>query len=341
GGYWVYRYAQRRVKEKQEKEATECLAHARRQHHFDSNQRTCNLTVLSMLPNLRDALMTIFDTESITEKLKTSPPSKVELWEELKIKSFSRIVCVIYGCSIMALLLRVQLNVIGGYIFLDSAQSQNGKRRELSIPKDVQERYLADIKYFMGQGLEELCAFVEGAVEKELKSVPLKEKLTLNNIQARLNDVRERIETSPEISSLSSPTTVLCPYMMPKEDNSSLENLSNGEKIYQKLTQETRDLIESSDFHDVLKTCLDRGYSKLVDSFGEHYRQIATGDTIQSFHETSIPMAKLVPVASGLVHKLCSDAPNPLIQELLLLESTKTLAANIYEAFSQQEITDT
>ena len=33
-----------------------------------------------------------------------------------------------------------------------------------------------------------------------------------------------------------------------------------------------------------------------------------------SFHETTIPMAKLVPVISDLLYKLCSDAPNPLIQ---------------------------
>lgn len=93
-----------------------------------------------------------------------------------------------------------------------------------------------------------------------------------------------------------------------------------------------------------------------------------------------IPMAKLIPVFNGSLYKLCSDAPNPLLQvrlimislssmqtlipipkhlefmqsvqllvfsfrhlktnffvlqELLLLESAKTLAANVYEAFSQ------
>ena len=40
---------------------------------------------------------------------------------------FSRTVSIVYSCSIMALLLRVQLNVVGGYMFIDSLHQQSGK----------------------------------------------------------------------------------------------------------------------------------------------------------------------------------------------------------------------
>ncbi|XP_060077481.1 peroxisomal biogenesis factor 3-like [Ylistrum balloti] len=339
GGVYLYRYAQRKFKEIQEKEAAECLKHARQQHHFDSNQRTCNMTVISMLPTLREALIKKFDTDAVKESLKTCPENKLELWEELKVISLARIICVLYGCSILCLVLRVQLNIVGGYMFLDSMFNRNGMTQNMAVvPKELQERYLSLIRHFMDHGLLELCDLIHGAVEKEVWSVSLKERLCFHNLKAITGQIRERIESSPEISDLQSPTLMLCSYMLPSEGHTStVSNTENAEeRMYHQLVQETRDVLESPDFHAVLHTCLDRGFAKLLDSLADHYRQTAS-DQHQNLHEVGIPMAKLIPVISGLLFKLCSDTPNPLIQELLLLDQAKTLAANIYEAFSQQE----
>ncbi|OWF49669.1 peroxisomal biogenesis factor 3-like [Mizuhopecten yessoensis] len=337
GGVYLYKYAQRRFKDIQEKEAAECLKHARQQHHFDSNQRTCNMTVISMLPTLREALIKKFDTDAVKESLKNSPENKLELWEKLKVMSLTRIICVLYGCSILCLVLRVQLNIVGGYMFLDSMFNRNGMTQNMAVvPKELQERYLSLIRHFMDYGLFQLCDVIHEAVEKEIKSVSLKERLSFHNLKAISDQIRERIESSPEISDLQSPTLMLCTYMLPSESHTSMETENAQEKMYQQLVQETRDVLESPDFHAVLHTCLNRGFAKLLDSMADHYREAAT-DQQQNLHEVGIPMAKLVPVMSGLMFKLCSDTPNPLIQELLLLDQTKTLAANIYEAFSQQE----
>lgn len=42
------------------------------------------------------------------------------------ISGFARAVTVVYGCSLMPLFLRVQLNIIGGYMYLDNLFNQNG-----------------------------------------------------------------------------------------------------------------------------------------------------------------------------------------------------------------------
>lgn len=44
GVYFLGKYAQKKIREIQEKEATEYIAQARRQFHFESNLRTCNMT---------------------------------------------------------------------------------------------------------------------------------------------------------------------------------------------------------------------------------------------------------------------------------------------------------
>ncbi|XP_062589763.1 serine/threonine-protein kinase RIO1-like [Saccostrea cucullata] len=320
----------------------------RRQHHFDSNQRTCNMTVLSMVPNLREILQQMFDTESITESLKSNPSNKLELWEELKILSMTRMVCVIYACSMMSLIVRIQLNVIGGYIYLQNNNTSNqDKERPESLPghpstpvlpKSVQEKYLSEIKYLMDNGICQLGELIKSAVKKEISSISLKERLSHQNVESCLQHIRERLETSPEISNLSSPTIQLCPYMFPPETPTEIQG--TDDEIHKHLMQETRDILESADFHTVLKTCLDRGFHKLLDLLAESYKTSLQSSDLNNSQSTDylhggIPMAKLIPIFNGSLYKLCSDAPNPLMQELLLLESAKTLAANVYEAFSQ------
>lgn len=94
GVYFLGKYAQKKLRELQESEAAEYLAQARRQIHFESNQRTCNMTgergrgrghpphptpsdrcvrvaVLSMLPALKEAVTAQLDSESLTALLKT------------------------------------------------------------------------------------------------------------------------------------------------------------------------------------------------------------------------------------------------------------------------------
>lgn len=42
--YILGKYGQKKIREIQEREAAEYIAQARRQYHFESNQRTCNMT---------------------------------------------------------------------------------------------------------------------------------------------------------------------------------------------------------------------------------------------------------------------------------------------------------
>ncbi|XP_045160038.2 peroxisomal biogenesis factor 3-like [Mercenaria mercenaria] len=337
GGRYFYHYVARKLRDFQDKEAAECLEHARRQHHFDNNQRTCNMTVLSMLPTLRERLVTLLNTEEITEKLKSSPTDKVQLWEDLKLLSLTRVIVVVYACTMMCMMLRVQLNIIGGYMFVDNVRQHKGMSANTAIavtPTPVQERYLALIREFFDKGVENLVAKVKDAVYKETTSLTLKEKLSLHNLEAIIKHIRERIENGREVSIKEIPTMPLCDFLICRKTSSQDDVPSDD--LYLQLLQETQDILESHDFHTVFSTGLDRGFAKLVDYLAEFYQPLQKNETSRvELHDISVPLAKLIPFLSGLLYKLGSDAPNPLVQELLLLEQTKTLAANIYEAFSQ------
>ncbi|XP_021511860.1 peroxisomal biogenesis factor 3 isoform X2 [Meriones unguiculatus] len=329
GVYILGKYGQKKIREIQEKEAAEYIAQARRQYHFESNQRTCNMTVLSMLPTLREALMQQLNSESLTALLKNRPSNKLEIWEDLKIISFTRSIVAVYSTCMLVVLLRVQLNIIGGYIYLDNATvGKNGTT--VLAPPDVQQQYLSSIQHLLGDGLTELVTVIKHAVQRILGSISLKQSLSLLDLEQKLKEIRILVEqhrssswTNKDVSKSS-----LCQYMMPDEETplaAQAYGLSPRDITTIKLLNETRDMLE-------------RGFSRLLDNMAEFFRpteqDLQHGNSINSLSSVSLPLAKIIPIVNGQIHSVCSETPSHFVQDLLMMEQVKDFAANVYEAFS-------
>ncbi|BFY99249.1 hypothetical protein BsWGS_02290 [Bradybaena similaris] len=339
GGSWMlYKFIWRKIQQIREEEDRQYINFVKRQHHFESNQRTCNMTVLAMIPNLRNTLVKTLDTDNIKELLKMNPPDKLDLWEELKIMSLTRSLAAVYGTCMLSVMLRVQLNIVGGYFYLDSIHPQNGLKMEAgsksTIPQKVQERYLSLVKQFIDQGLVDFIHFLRLAVTKEIGCLSLKELISLDNLTSILDHIRERVECG-----VDKPTQSLYPYLLTSEQVPDISSVPSPEDaLLEKLVSETRDILESTDFHTVLRESIDRGYHCVLDTVADHYKeQLSPEDSNSRIHNVSIAVAKLIPVINSIMMKVCGDAPNQFVQELLLMEELKQLAANVYEAFSQDQ----
>jgi len=126
GAILLSRYTHKKLREWQERETKEFLERTRRQHHFESTERTCNQTILSLTPTIREAIVKILDTEKLVIRLRSDPPDKLSLWEELKILAFTRASVLVYAGAMLVVALRIQLNLIGGYMYQDSAGEAEG-----------------------------------------------------------------------------------------------------------------------------------------------------------------------------------------------------------------------
>ncbi|XP_004084984.1 peroxisomal biogenesis factor 3 isoform X1 [Oryzias latipes] len=331
GVYLLGKYAQKKLKEVQEKEAAEYIAQARRQFHFESNQRTCNMTVLSMLPPLREAIMTHLDSESLTTLLKTKPANKLEIWEDLKIISFTRTIVAVYSSCMLVVLLRVQLNIIGGYLYLDNSAGRSPTTP--LAPPDVQQQYLSSIQHLLGDGLMELISVVKRAVHSSLGGVSLKQTLSLLDVEQQLSWIRAEVEGASRHP--------LSWYLL-SDDESALADqacgLTENDVMTIRLLNETRDMLDSPDFSAVLAACLNRAFSRLLDNLAEFFRPPLGGSAPSSAPDSlsvvSLPLAKIVPIVNGQINSICSDAPSPFVQELLMSDHMKKFAANVYETFS-------
>src|SRR5687768_4602386 len=119
------RYATNRLLQYHEAQAQELWHKMKKLQHFESTEETFIATYISLLPKLKENILQNLDAENCKALLKNkSISNKLEVWEELKIIAFSRIIVTIYSTSILNVLLRIQLNVIGGYLFLESGQNR-------------------------------------------------------------------------------------------------------------------------------------------------------------------------------------------------------------------------
>jgi peroxin-3 len=172
GAYALGKLAQWKVGDWYETQQVEFLAQSKKQLHFDGNQKTCNTTFYSLLPSLQDAIFELVDSEAITEKLKNKPSDKLLLWEQLKILSFTRTVTAIYASSLLAVFLRVQLNLLGGYMYLDVEGVANEttaatpeEHRSVYMSDPTQKKYLGIVRYFLETGVKDLVDVVQHVVE--------------------------------------------------------------------------------------------------------------------------------------------------------------------------------
>ena len=154
GGVFLKRFAEQKFLQWQEKEMNQLMERSRKQQHFESTERTCNLTITSVTPQLQTTLSKTLDSDSITLLLKNKAPNKKDLWEQLKIIAFSRIVSYIYSHTMLVILLRTQVNILGAYLY---RANQNPSDVELELDPDVQNQFLSASSFSLSSGTEEFC----------------------------------------------------------------------------------------------------------------------------------------------------------------------------------------
>lgn len=202
GTLFLMKYAQARLREWHEKEAIEFMERNRKQTHFENINRTCNQTVVSLSSSLLEIVYQIIDTDDTIDKLKLSPDNKLEMWGQLKNQVFTKAGCIIYSLVILVITLKLQLNIVGSYLYKDPN----------SVPADVQEKYLSLCKAFLSSGVAKIADVVKVEVDKLLQNVDLKKQMKLSDLEAIFWSLQSSIDASD-----NNPVSQLRKYIFPDD----------------------------------------------------------------------------------------------------------------------------
>lgn len=347
GTTFALQYAQRKLREFQESQAREFLERQRRTQHFELTERTCNQAIMGIATPLCDELLRSLDTEPTVQQLRLRPDNKQLLWHELKVLAFTRLATLVYACSILVVSLRIQVNILGGYLYRESMTVAGKSSVNVPLSAHLQQTYLSLNQYFIDVGVSRMAALIEQKVRSILGDYDLRQELSLADVEQVFWSI-QRAVNSDETDPSGNMARFVLPPALPGD---GVELGGEDGEMMSRMFAETLDMLEAEDAVSLNTYNVTRGFSIVMDNIAEFYyepKQKKNGltDVLQAatpmtnggssvvditevcaasstpitkadlnlatnINHVRVPMAKLIPIINGLASKAFSTVVKP------------------------------
>ncbi|PPS19450.1 hypothetical protein GOBAR_AA01129 [Gossypium barbadense] len=292
---------------------------AQMQLHFENIQRIADTTTLPhAMPYLSCRIAEDLNLSHLMERLvkgKDQPNSlssseKLELWDRLKILSFTRMVVSIWAVTILSLYIRVQVNILGRHLYIDTARGLGSsyllEEADL-IDRDDQQKFLASADFLANHGLPKLISSMQTAATEVLKAKQLRDFFNTAILHETIMQILD------VFLSMGSPHHwVDC--LMPEDPRLyKLAKTSSDETNppeftkFDQLMVETRGVLSSAEFSNVVELSLKAVAKALVEEKGF---QSGGGNLTNG-----MPLARLLPRIAQICPTLVEEpSKNQFIQ---------------------------
>ncbi|KAF3342022.1 peroxisome biogenesis protein 3-1-like isoform X1 [Carex littledalei] len=291
---------------------------------FDNIQRISDtITLPYAMHFLRDRVSEKLDLTYFMEKLmQTKGESsfqahreRFELWEKVKVLSFTRAATSLWTMTMLTLYARVQVNILGRHLYFEMTRSDGSQllgEESDALSKIEKQEYLATADFLSTYGLNSLIMNMRNAVSQVMKTKQLNSQFSMETVQETMMEILDLFmgvesdlvlinwvdyilpETAAQYREMMSAANA--------DDSSSL--LMDFTKLEQ-LISETREVLSSSDFSTVVEISLRKGVDLLVEEM-----KVAQGSE-------AIPLAKLLPRVAQLSTPLLEEPTNNKFIQLL------------------------
>ncbi|ODH51588.1 hypothetical protein GX48_02257 [Paracoccidioides brasiliensis] len=230
--------------------------------------------------------------ESASGTNSPKPKGRTQLWNDLKINSLTRSLTLIYTLSLLTLLTRIQLNLLGRRNYLSSVVSlasspqgqstinledhdDDGIGHAFGNDFETNRRYLTFSWWLLHRGWQQLMDKVKESVEEVFGPVNPREDMTQEKLSELTLAVRKKVEGATEEERRS---TSWLPYLLPSRDQEDYVLKESGvlsasetsppqsPSSLRHLLDETSDLIESPQFSQILTLLNNEAFSTLIDT---------------------------------------------------------------------------
>ncbi|KAF2651138.1 Peroxin-3 [Lophiostoma macrostomum CBS 122681] len=288
--------------------------------------------------------------------------SKAQLWNEMKISSISRAFTLLYTLSLLTLLTRIQLNLLGRRNYLASVVSLASpptQQSTISLENhdddnfehaygndfETNRRYLSFSWWLLHRGCLNLMHKVTIAVREVFGTLNPREEITLEKLSELTLEVRKKVEGATEEERR---TCKWLPYLLPSQDEEAYVLQESGmtdssaaaSSSLRRLIDETSDLIDSPSFTHVLTHILDAAFSHLVDTKIAQlsYKIPPTSASTARVQEIVNPADAKAKVANSLAvfcrqaHAIGTGANNEYLTAIESVRDLEAFAAVVYSS---------
>ena len=328
GGYLLYRRIKNQLINMSQQMQHSNLENARKRHHFQSNLQTADARIFTLSLSLKDKLLQLADVEFLVRQLREGGADKDVLWENLKITSFTRLITATYLLSGLALLTRMELNLIGGMMYKESVwegqvEGRGDPDRDFLLKgkDELQKRYLEFGTYVIETGCERLLAAVEAVVRRVLNRFSIKQVINFAEFDQILEEVKASLEEKADNWENINLRQLFLPIENPDSDK-DLDLLLNY----------TRDILDQ-DFLYLLSSCVKTCFLYISRWTAAQCPETTKDGTITDA-ELRVQIARLVISISKCFETLFADNQESILHQLLMKREVFTFSQHIYEAFS-------
>uniref|UniRef100_A0A2P2K014 Uncharacterized protein MANES_06G008500 n=1 Tax=Rhizophora mucronata TaxID=61149 RepID=A0A2P2K014_RHIMU len=268
----------------------------RMQAHFESIQRIAGTATLPhVLHYLSGQIAEELDLSELTERLKKgkgqpntlTPSEKVELWDKLKILSFTRMAVALWAVTMVSLYIRVQVNILGRRLYIDTAHFHSHSLEDVDlIGHDDEQKFLSSADFLANDGLLALISNMQAAVAEVLKGKQLRDFFDTTMLHKTIMQILNTFMNS------GSPYRWV-DYLMPANAR-KLATASNSDDValaettkFDQLMVEAQAVLLSAEFYRITEISLQVVVEALVDEIQAQF----TGGNLAS----GIELARLVP----------------------------------------------
>lgn len=170
--------------------------------------------------------------------------TKGQLWNELKVASITRAFTLIYSLSLLTILTRIQLNLLGRLNYLSSVMTlaqppPPGRANSISLEDhddgsagagfgndfETNRRYLTFSWFLLHKGYARILAKVRQAVEEVFGGISPSEGITAARLSELVLEVRKKVEGSSERERYA---TRWLPYILPPKEEEEAVLIESG-----------------------------------------------------------------------------------------------------------------
>lgn len=352
------------------------LLRFKKQRMFEMMEETFPESFKTWHSLMKQSIKEVINAEKHMEMLKQRKGNKMDHWLELKVYAFTTVNVLVFGSSLLSILLRIQTNVISGLLFkqmeyipagLEELGQGDGSPHIGVITESVQQEYMKLTRYLCTTGIKRMCVSMFDKTYKALENLQLKHKLTVADVDRYLINACKASRSFQPIHQeleidIANDRNDWCPikeawfYMIDMEDTKELFcgssqtqiHETNTDVLLRNLLGEAYDLVRSKDTVKLLKYLEINGRNNYLDRIAEFVNSLPpnlTTDATNSEDGLTLEAESEFAAQAVYVAKLIPfmnsliDVPfedDSWIDILLKNSSLKTFSANIYESYSDK-----